>query len=78
MYHSEKTSFYRKRKGDQATMGSGRDKKFLAKCHKHIVGLSLPGKNECLQIISDCQALSGRSWSNVKDYVRNYKKKSQK
>ena len=46
----------------------------LAKCHKHIVGPSLPGKNECLQIISDCQALSGRSWSNVEDYVRNYKK----
>ena len=41
--------------------------------HKHIVGKSIPGKSEIEKFmkISD---ISGRSWSNIEDYIRNYKR----
>ena len=48
----------------------------ITKCHKHVVGKSLPGKNECIKILKSSPLLEGRSWQNIKDYVRNYKEKN--
>ena len=41
--------------------------------HTHVVGSSLPGKNECLQLITKLACLRGRKWTNLKDYIRNHK-----
>jgi hypothetical protein len=44
---------------------------------KHIRRGVLPKKNECLKFLKDNQTLvnKDRSWTNVKDYVRNYAEK---
>ena len=51
----------------------------LEECHKHITHpRSLPGKNECEIILKRHKVLRGRSWTNIKDYVRNHKLKAAK
>jgi hypothetical protein len=44
---------------------------------KHIRRGVLPKKNECLKFLKDNRTLvnKDRSWTNVKDYVRNYAEK---
>lgn len=44
----------------------------LNACHKQIIKNALPGKTECLDIISSNPCLRGRRWENIKDYVRNH------
>ena len=41
----------------------------LEKYQKHVVGSTLPGKAEWREVINNCEALSKRSWYNMKDYV---------
>lgn len=41
--------------------------------HKHVIGNSLPGKVECLTLLSKNPCLRGREWKNLKDFVRNHK-----
>lgn len=40
--------------------------------HKHIIGSTLPGKTEIVKFLKTSN-ITGRSWNNVKDFVRNYK-----
>ncbi|XP_057291533.1 uncharacterized protein LOC130614143 isoform X3 [Hydractinia symbiolongicarpus] len=51
-------------------------KLLLDSFHKHIIGKSLPGKAECLSLIANNEMLQKRSWTNLKDWVRNYKRKT--
>ena len=41
--------------------------------HKHIIGSTLPGKRGILKFLETSSVVTGKSWNNVKDYVRNYK-----
>ena len=54
-----------------------KEKKFiLENFHNFITGDRLPGILECQQLISrSAGLLARRTWRNVKDWVRNYKKK---
>ena len=50
----------------------------LTSFHSHVIGSTLPGKTECLKVISKNKCLKGRRWTNIKDYVRNHKKLASK
>lgn len=39
----------------------------------YISGPQLPGKHECEKLIKDFPVLSGRTWTKVKDFVKNHK-----
>ena len=41
--------------------------------HKYLTTDRLPGKKECLMLITKNKELRNRSWTNVKDFVRNHK-----
>ena len=43
----------------------------LTRCHRHIIGNTLPGKPECEQIIAELRL--ERKWTAIKDLVRNTK-----
>ena len=52
----------------------GEEKKIvLEQFHHHLVKGTLPGKDECLTIIDQNKCLAGRTWSNIKDFVRNHR-----
>ena len=43
--------------------------------HKHVVGATLPGKSECMHLVSNNNILRNRTWTMVKDFLRNHKNK---
>ena len=48
----------------------------LTAFHDFITGKNLPGKARCEKVISlNIKILGGRTWTNVKAFVRNYKTK---
>ena len=47
----------------------------LSRFHRHLVEESLPGKHECEELIRQAPVLNGRSWQNLKDFVRNHLRK---
>ena len=63
----------KRRKIEKVPWTNQEKKVVLEAFHKHVVGKTLPGKEECKELIERNNCLSDRSWTKVKDFVRNYK-----
>lgn len=50
----------------------------LGHFQQHILREKLPGKNEIITLLQRESVLKDRTWSNVKDFVRNYLKNKSK
>ena len=41
--------------------------------NEHVVGSTLPGKSECLKFLSKNSEIKNRTWTMIKDFIRNHK-----